>query len=172
MLVGDTGVGKTSLVSRLLFDDVPTSHIPTIGASFSEIIISGRTLCLWDTAGQERYASLASMYLRETGIALVVFDLSDAGSMDRVSHWVKTVLDHAERAQIVVVGNKCDTGSNPYIGGRVKEMGYMYTETSAKTGAGIYDLTSCLSSAIDQCCGSALCDDSVPLLVPGDRKCC
>lgn len=174
VLVGDTGVGKTSLVSRLVFDELPSSHIPTIGAAFSELIISGRTLSIWDTAGQEKYASLAGTYLREANISLVVFDLIEQGGMDRITYWIQTVLRNSPSCSIIVVGNKCDKGSNPMIAQMVREMGHGYVETSATTGAGVYDLTTLISSAMSKMEVSWLEEEYVPLVLPGDGKarCC
>ena len=174
VLVGDTGVGKTSLVSRLVFDEVPSTHIPTIGAAFSELIISGRTLSIWDTAGQEKYASLASMYLRDANLVLVVFDLTVQGGTDRISHWISTALRHSPSASIVVVGNKCDKGSNPIIAQAVAETDHEYVETSAATGAGIYDLTTRISKVMDNM-GLSLCtEEGVCLDLRGDdrKRCC
>ncbi len=91
LLIGDTGVGKTSLLLRFADDRFSFDHIPTIGIDFKikTIEIEGR-LCklqLWDTAGQERFRTITSAYYRGASGVLVVYDVTDKNSFATIPSW-------------------------------------------------------------------------------------
>lgn len=80
VFVGDQGVGKSSIINRLIKDSFDPTHNPTVGIDFvsTNLVINGTTirLQLWDTAGQERFRSLIPGYLRDCHAALIVVDLT------------------------------------------------------------------------------------------------
>jgi small GTP-binding protein len=113
--VGDTAVGKTSIIMRFQHDVFLPEHQNSIGGSFITKRIETPTgslnLNIWDTAGQERYRSLVPMYSRGASVALIVFDLSVPESFTEIPNWVGRVREAASRCQLIVVGNKLDLTS-------------------------------------------------------------
>jgi small GTP-binding protein len=106
ILLGDSGVGKTSLVQcyqKAFTDDFS----PTIGARSQNLTVDGVVLNIWDTAGQEEYRSLVPVYLRGAQVALVVFDLSRPETFDHLADWL-LMLDDVDSCHIIIVGNKSD----------------------------------------------------------------
>ena len=113
IVVGDTAVGKTSIILRYRHDVYLPDHEPTVGASFITRTIQTpygpANVNIWDTAGQERYRSLVPMYSRGAAVALIVFDVSNESSFAGIKHWVSSVkTDAPVDCQIFIVGNKVD----------------------------------------------------------------
>ncbi|KAJ8647408.1 hypothetical protein MRB53_000431 [Persea americana] len=104
VLIGDSGVGKSNLLSRFTRNEFCLESKSTIGVEFAT-----RTLQIWDTAGQERYRAITSAYYRGALGALLVYDVTKPTTFDNVSRWLKELRDHAD-ANIVVmlIGNKTD----------------------------------------------------------------
>lgn len=147
VLLGDSGVGKTSIVARYVSGFTPDSITPTVGAAFftKEVNVNGKPveLLIWDTAGQEVYRGLAPMYYRSAKIAIIVFDITSAKSFESVTYWTKELTENVDGSlTIVVCGNKSDleearTVTNEAIQIKVDQVNAVYTETSATTGNGI-----------------------------------
>lgn len=113
IVVGDTSVGKTSIILRFQHNVFLPEHQATVGASFITKTVNTphgqANLNLWDTAGQERYRSLVPMYARGAAVALIVFDVSEKASFSDISSWVSSVRQDApDDCQLFVVGNKLD----------------------------------------------------------------
>eukprot|EP01119_Soliformovum_irregulare_P009549 TRINITY_DN2296_c0_g1_i1.p1 TRINITY_DN2296_c0_g1~~TRINITY_DN2296_c0_g1_i1.p1 ORF type:complete len:127 (-),score=9.52 TRINITY_DN2296_c0_g1_i1:442-822(-) len=93
VILGDTGVGKTSIVLQYVENRFSPISSPTIGASFLSktlwITNSRIRLQLWDTAGQERFRSLAPMYYRGAAAALLVYDVTSPETFKKVKEWVR-----------------------------------------------------------------------------------
>jgi len=113
VLIGDSGVGKSNLLSRFTRNEFNLESKSTIGVEFAtkSIQAEGKTIKaqIWDTAGQERYRAITSAYYRGAVGALLVYDISKHSSFENAYRWLKELRDHAE-ANIVVmlVGNKSD----------------------------------------------------------------
>jgi small GTP-binding protein len=112
IVVGDSGVGKTSLVLQATakYACLAKSPLPTIGVDIFRHDYDGVSLQFRDTAGQERFAPLTAQFYRQCEVACVVFRVDRRSSFDRVPHWVDEVRRHAQRADIpiVLVGNGVD----------------------------------------------------------------
>ncbi|AGC01784.1 Rab family GTPase [Acanthamoeba polyphaga moumouvirus] len=114
VLIGDSGVGKTSLVYWFLYKRRPYNTYPTIGAAFAtrELNIgeSKIKLNIWDTAGQERFKSLARMYYNNSVACICVFDVTDLNSFNNIDFWIKDFQIHNTGTEyvIIIVANKCD----------------------------------------------------------------
>jgi small GTP-binding protein len=111
--VGDTAVGKTSIIMRFQHDVFLPEHQNSIGGSFitkrMETQAGPVNLNIWDTAGQERYRSLVPMYSRGAAVALIVFDLGAVDSFTEVPNWVDRVRAAAiQTCEVIIVGNKLD----------------------------------------------------------------
>lgn len=146
VLVGDSGVGKSSLLLRFAdgtFDDHLQS---TIGVDFKlKMMRVGSKMCkvtIWDTAGQERFKSLRTPFYRGTDCCLLTFDVNDAQSFESLPMWKQEFLHYADvrdpdRFPFVLLGNKVDRGARVISEARAREWcaahGNMpYYETSAK----------------------------------------
>jgi len=113
VLVGDSGVGKSNILSRFTRNEFNLQSKATIGVEFAtrSINVEGKTLKaqIWDTAGQERYRAITSAYYRGAVGALLVYDITKGESFNNLDKWLKELRDHADdRIVVLVVGNKCD----------------------------------------------------------------
>mmetsp|Transcript_8176 Transcript_8176/g.12052 ORF Transcript_8176/g.12052 Transcript_8176/m.12052 type:complete len:219 (-) Transcript_8176:31-687(-) len=113
VLIGDSGVGKSNLLSRFTRNEFNLESKTTIGVEFAQksIVLDNKVLKsqIWDTAGQERYRAITSAYYRGAVGALLVYDICKRASFENCERWLKELKDYAE-SQIVVmlVGNKSD----------------------------------------------------------------
>jgi small GTP-binding protein len=116
VLIGETQVGKTSLVQYFLQGKTTDDESETVGAIFHnhEVTIDDRRVVLqiWDTAGQERYRSLGPIYYRKSKAAVAVFDLTRPDTLIALENWISKFRENAESPFVVVVGNKADLESD------------------------------------------------------------
>jgi Ras-related protein Rab-11A len=113
VLIGDSGVGKSNLLSRFTRNEFNLDSKSTIGVEFAtrSIQVDAKTIKaqIWDTAGQERYRAITSAYYRGAVGALLVYDISKHQTYDNVNRWLKELRDHADsNIVIMLVGNKSD----------------------------------------------------------------
>lgn len=111
--IGDTCVGKTSIVDRMSKGIFNLNSSITIGASFTCLNYEHEgheyKFQFWDTAGQERFRSLAPIYIKKSDIVLVVFDISDYGSFENIkNYWYKKVNETSPSSKVILIGNKMD----------------------------------------------------------------
>merc|ERR1711991_1082924 len=150
VLLGESAVGKSSLVLRFVKGQFLDYQESTIGAAFlTQTLVVGDTTIkfeLWDTAGQERYHSLAPMYYRGAQAAIVVYDLTSQDSFVRAQAWVKE-LQRQGNAGIVIAlaGNKLDLAHDRAVSveeaqAYADENGILFMETSAKSSANVNEL--------------------------------
>ena len=147
VLIGDSGVGKTNILSRYLTDKFSSTTQPTVGVEFgSKIVKKGEKLIklqIWDTAGQERYKSITSAYYKGAKGAFVVYDISRKSTFDNVDKWINELKNNgSEDVFIMLVGNKSDLNDKREIieeEVKKKAQGYniAYCETSALKGNNI-----------------------------------
>jgi len=113
VLIGDSGVGKSNLLSRFTRNEFNLDSKSTIGVEFAtrSIQVDSKTIKaqIWDTAGQERYRAITSAYYRGAVGALLVYDISKHSTYENVTRWLKELRDHADaNIVIMLVGNKSD----------------------------------------------------------------
>lgn len=113
VLIGDSGVGKSNLLSRFTRNEFLLESKSTIGVEFATrtLQVEGRTIKaqIWDTAGQERYRAITSAYYRGALGALLVYDVTKPTTFENVSRWLKELRDHADsNIVITLIGNKTD----------------------------------------------------------------
>ncbi|CAL9160034.1 unnamed protein product [Musa hybrid cultivar] len=113
VLVGDSGVGKSNLLSRFTRNEFSNESKATIGVEFAtrSIRIDGKVVKaqIWDTAGQERYRAITSAYYRGAVGALVVYDITRNVTFENVERWLKELRDHTDTSIVIMlVGNKAD----------------------------------------------------------------
>mmetsp|Transcript_19191 Transcript_19191/g.31414 ORF Transcript_19191/g.31414 Transcript_19191/m.31414 type:complete len:196 (+) Transcript_19191:171-758(+) len=150
VLLGDSAVGKSSLVLRFVRGQFFEYQESTIGAAFltQTVPLDGVTIKfeIWDTAGQERYHSLAPMYYRGAAAAIVVYDISSQDSFEKAKNWVKE-LQRQGNANIVIslAGNKADLATKRKVSTEeaqayAEENGILFKETSAKTNQNVKEV--------------------------------
>jgi len=150
VLLGESSVGKSSLVLRFVKGQFLDYQESTIGAAFLT-----QTVCLndttvkfeiWDTAGQERYHSLAPMYYRGAQAAIVVFDITSSESFEKAKSWVSELQRQGSpNIVIALAGNKCDLANKRAVQASTAQTyaddnGCLFMETSAKTNANVTEL--------------------------------
>ncbi|CAN6347360.1 unnamed protein product, partial [Urochloa humidicola] len=113
VLIGDSGVGKSNILSRFTRNHFSLDSKSTIGVEFAtkSLQMEGKTIKaqIWDTAGQERYRAITSAYYRGAVGALLVYDITKRQSFDNVHRWLRELRDHADSSIVIMmVGNKSD----------------------------------------------------------------
>lgn len=113
ILVGDSNVGKTSIMNKFVKDTFEQNMISTIGVDFEikQIIAKNQTISMqiWDTAGQERFRSLTHSYYRGADAVILVFNLQQEESLSTLDRWISDIKEYtSENVPIVLVGNKLD----------------------------------------------------------------
>ena len=112
LILGDSNVGKTSLLLDYVDNYFPDSHVATIGIDFKmkSFNYNGLNikLQLWDTSGQERFRSLTQRILKDANGIAFVYDLTSKKSFDGVKSWLKDVEDNGPHLEKILIGNKCD----------------------------------------------------------------
>ena len=148
VFIGNTAVGKTSIISQFVYGTSSPEHQPTIGIDFLAKSVNDGTktvrMQIWDTAGQEKFHALIPSYIRNSTVAVMVFDITSQTSFEDVKKWHRTVDDIANPT-LVVVGNKVDLEderevtfeqANQYA----QSINASYMETSARTPINITEL--------------------------------
>ncbi|XP_019634613.1 PREDICTED: ras-related protein Rab6-like [Branchiostoma belcheri] len=130
----------------------------TIGIDFlsKTMYLEDRTvrLQLWDTAGQERFRSLIPSYIRDSTVAVVVYDITNANSFHQTSKWIDDVrTERGSDVIIMLVGNKTDLSDKRQVSledgeRKAKELNVMFIETSAKTGYNVKQLFRRVAAAL------------------------
>jgi Ras-related protein Rab-11A len=113
VLIGDSGVGKSNILSRFTRNEFCLESKSTIGVEFATktLQIEGKTVKaqIWDTAGQERYRAITSAYYRGAVGALLVYDITKRQTFENVQRWLRELRDHADsNIVIMMAGNKSD----------------------------------------------------------------
>jgi Ras-related protein Rab-8A len=147
LLIGDSGVGKTSLLFRFAEDAFNATFISTIGIDFKirTIDIDGKKIKLqvWDTAGQERFRTITTAYYRGAMGIILVYDVTCQTSFDNIRNWIKNTDEHASNdVEKMILGNKCDIEGKRVItfekGERLaQEYGVKFYETSARESVNV-----------------------------------
>ncbi|KAK8676904.1 hypothetical protein V6N13_074825 [Hibiscus sabdariffa] len=113
VLIGDSGVGKSNLLSRFTKNEFSLESKSTIGVEFAtrSIRVEDKIIKaqIWDTAGQERYRAITSAYYRGAVGALLVYDVTRRVTFENVQRWLKELRDHTDSSIVIMlVGNKAD----------------------------------------------------------------
>ncbi|XWV25288.1 rab family small GTPase [Tupanvirus deep ocean] len=143
IIVGESGVGKSALLSRYCDNNYSINYTSTIGVDFrtKTLDINNKKvkLQIWDTAGQERFRSITSSYYRGANAVMLVFDLTNIHSFARLEIWMRQIKQYMpdDKHKIILVGNKCESSSASNVDrNMVKELcsknNIEYIETSAK----------------------------------------
>jgi len=150
VLLGDTSVGKSSIVIRFVKGQFSEYQESTIGAAFLTQTVplndSQVKFEIWDTAGQERYHSLAPMYYRGASAAIIVFDITSMESFHRAQQWVKELQRQGSPDVVIAIaGNKVDREDEREVSTNeaknyAENNNLLFFETSAKTNVNVREL--------------------------------
>ena len=148
LLIGDSSVGKTSILLNYTENYFPESHLSTIGVEYKVKQITTDKfriiLQVWDTAGQERFRSITKSFFRNTDGIFFVYDITNRKSFNSVKDWIKGAESNYNKFEKILVGNKIDLESERQVkreeledfGGKKK---IQVVETSAKEKTNIDD---------------------------------
>jgi small GTP-binding protein len=147
VLLGDTCVGKTSIIRRLQGAEFSSEVVSTIGAAYAVIPSARGPLKIWDTAGQETFRSLTPLYYRSANLVILVFAVNLRETFAALPQWISEVKANATQpTEMIIVGNKIDLRGAPGAGDCVtsEEISEFaegqkagYVETSCRQGDGI-----------------------------------
>jgi len=179
VFLGEQSTGKTSLITRYVHEVFDDTYQATIGIDFlsKTICIGERSvrLQLWDTAGQERFRNLIPSYIRDSNVAIVVYDITNIKTFQETSKWINDVRSERSGANavIVLVGNKNDLEHKRQVSveaGRRKaqDMNVMFTETSAKSGQNVKELFHNLINELPNKTESQMDRKSIFIIPPED----
>ena len=148
LTLGDTTVGKTSIILRFTKEKYTENRLATIGVDFKSQIMQIENnrvkVLIWDTAGQERFKNIASQYYNGGDGAILVFDITNKSTFERISYWLDELNQkkNINEMALVLVGNKIDLKDNRQVSSEeaqsfAKQNNIKYFETSAQENIGI-----------------------------------
>ena len=155
--IGDTSVGKTSIIKKFSDNNFSIGTLPTIGVELfkTELNINGEKylIKIWDTCGQERLRALTSNYYKNADGIILVYDINSNESFLNLESWFKSIEDNCGyKPPVIIVGNKIDLGGkiddeimNKF---KMKYKDYLMFECSAKTGENINEAFISISEII------------------------
>jgi len=149
LIIGDSGVGKSSLLVRFADNHFSGNYITTIGVDFKirTIELNGERvkLQIWDTAGQERFRTITSTYYRGTHGVIVVYDVTSGESFANVKRWLHEIDQNCDVVNRILVGNKNDDPDRKVVltddaKRFADQMGIRLFETSAKDNINVEEM--------------------------------
>lgn len=179
-VVGDSNVGKTSLVNKYAFNRFNDPSLPTVGVANNQILVRLQdrlvNLNVWDTAGQEKYRSLVPLYTKGAHLILIVFDLTDRDSFAGLDEWLKIAREQSgNKCPIIVAANKHDMIEDFAIDisdakAWANEHDCQFICTSAKTGENVQALFQEIAMNVD----NSIATEKERVLVPPKegKSCC
>lgn len=161
VMIGDTGVGKTHLLARYLYNTFDLNTPSTVSATFATKKVKKENgdeivLQLWDTAGQEAYKGLTKLYFKNAYGIIIVYDITRRDSFDEIkNYWYKQAKDNTYPGiKIAIVGNKQDLYQEEKVSDEeartyAEKIGAMFKLTSALDATGVDDLFNEMANALD-----------------------
>ena len=149
LIIGDSTVGKTSMLGRYVNGVFNSNYLATIGLDnfTKDEVIDNKTvrIKIWDTAGQEKYQSLTKGFFRNAQGIMVVFDVTNIETYYNVLYWTQSIKTHMgsniDQISVIIIGNKIDCIEREVNKQEAEkyceELGYPYFETSSKTGENV-----------------------------------
>ncbi len=156
VFMGDSGVGKSSIATRIACDTFTAFTDATIGASFFGKIIEKDNQIykfnIWDTAGQEKYSCLVPLYYRNCDAALIVYDITNRNSFQKAISSISELRKNSSVSAIIILGNKSDLDNKRTVTTKeandyCEENNILFMETSAKNNINIQEI---LSNLVDK----------------------
>jgi len=156
LIIGDSGVGKSSLLVRFADNQFSGNYITTIGVDFKirTIELNGERvkLQIWDTAGQERFRTITSTYYRGTHGVIVVYDVACGDSFANVKRWLHEINQNCDEVTRILVGNKCEVTDRIVLKEDAmrfaNQMGIQLFETSAKENINVEEMFRAITNLV------------------------
>lgn len=158
VLIGTTGVGKTSLFGVMLDSRSPDNVAPTLAASCASVSVQEGdyevVFDIWDTAGQEKYQALNPLYYRNANAVIAVYSITELSSFSKMKKYVTDcVTQTLDDLVVVIAGNKSDLDKErevPEEAGRryAEDNGYVFFETSAKLNVNVEELLKAIAKLV------------------------
>jgi Ras-related protein Rab-8A len=183
--LGNSGVGKTSMILRYCDSIFSPTFITSIGVDFKvkNLVLNGKRvkLNIWDTAGQERFRNITMSYIRGSNGILMVYDVSDRKSYLAVNEWMRSISENTNtKTNIILLANKCDREMERQV---TKTEGEMlakqykipFYEVSARKNINIEEalrelVSLCLANIVEKPVGGAIKIDEP--VATKEKKCC
>ena len=148
MIIGESKVGKTSLISRYCNNDFDGgAYLSTVGIDYQikNLVLDNKNIRIqiWDTAGQERYRNIAKSYFQSSDGFIIVYDISCIQTFEKLDYWIEQIkLNSQEYTKMILFGNKCDIEEGRKINKEegeeyAKRNNVKYFEVSAKDGTNV-----------------------------------
>ncbi|KAH8288200.1 hypothetical protein KR054_009733, partial [Drosophila jambulina] len=147
LIIGDVGVGKSSLLGRFLDDKFSSEYQRTLFLDFEvrRVEVAGEMmlLAMWDACGKESYHNALRNFYREAHGVIIVYDITSLASFRNVEHWLQEIGDFCQKdVNITLVGNKCDEEERREVtpeeaSSYAERVGLSFCEASAKSGANV-----------------------------------
>jgi small GTP-binding protein len=161
LIIGDSSVGKTSILTRFTEDKFTTNYISTVGVdlfSKDEIFNNKKIrIKIWDTAGEERYRALTQGFFKSANGIIITYSVNDVDTFENLKYWIQSIhtnLGENDLVKIIIIGNKIDLDREVNFDDAKKyaeDNGYKYFETSAKSGKGVNESIRFLVQEIIDC---------------------
>ena len=152
ILLGNTTVGKTSLIIKYIKNEFSFNYLQTLGLDFKQKIFKMKNgkdirLRIFDTAGQERFKSVSFSFIKKANGIILLYDIGNKNSFEAVDSWMESIKDNADKKiPIILVGNKCDINDEKrkvtFEEGekKGKEFQIPFFETSCKDGINVKEV--------------------------------
>ena len=141
VLIGNSGVGKSAIIQRMIYNMFLLNNPSTIGAAYQTFKFDDKIkIDIWDTAGQERFRTITSTYYRGACGIFVIFDLTNMESYINITKWINEVDKYCNDIKIYIVGTKADLYDKRVITTNMIDLlkqQYNYIEVSSLTGENI-----------------------------------
>ena len=152
ILLGNTTVGKTSLIIKYIKNEFSFNYLQTLGLDFKQKIFKMKNgkdirLRIFDTAGQERFKSVSFSFIKKANGIILLYDIGNKNSFEALDSWMESIKDNADKKiPIILVGNKCDINDEKrkvtFEEGekKGKEFQIPFFETSCKDGINVKEV--------------------------------
>ena len=160
MVLGESKVGKTSLIRKYTKNQFGGVYLTTVGMDFQDKIIDIEDkkirLQIWDTAGQERFRNVTKSYFQSSDGFVLVYEIIDSQSLENLKFWIEQIkINGKENPNLILVGNKCDLANERKVSNEegenfAKKYNIKFFEASAKDGTNVNELFFYLGKTIYQ----------------------
>ena len=180
VIIGDTNVGKSNILSRYLTNEFTSNTKSTVGVElgikFLKIKNTSTKIQIWDTAGQERYQAITSSYFRGSDGCFIVYDITNETSFNNIEKWFDKIHEENDKEiPVIIVGNKCDLENERKIPTekakeKAQNLKCAFFETSALKAINIEQIFEELVNTIYDKTGGNKSDDDIHIEIVNENK--
>ena len=180
VIIGDTNVGKSNILSRYLTNEFTSNTKSTVGVElgikFLKIKNTSTKIQIWDTAGQERYQAITSSYFRGSDGCFIVYDITNETSFNNIEKWFDKIHEENDKEiPVIIVGNKCDLENERKIPTekakeKAQNLKCAFYETSALKAINIEQIFEELINTIYDKTGGNTSDDDIHIEIVNENK--